>query len=402
MFGGILILNFEPPHLVRYSINIPGFPQYSGESPIFCQYSMEYQYSAEIYKSLFVDFVLIGANTVPPDHRRPLEITMNTLTGDEGVAVVPENSLPDTFVAQIHISSDAEDVSCQLDSQDFGLEQLTDGEYKLLTKSVFDHEEKQAYNIDIICIEHGQPPLETSKSIQILIEDENEHAPFFLSSAYFTSIPENSPIGTTLIQVDAIDPDDKENGQISYKIGQQENSMVEIDKSSGLITTKSTFDAEEMDHFDFEVIAVDHGNHPLSSTVTVYVSVEDVNDEKAKFSQDRYMFEVYEDAGIGTEVGQVTAYDADGEPFDDVRYSISNDDSGKFNIDSESGIITVGAELDPQETTEMYEFEVVASGQEEWESDTASVSVYVLKDDKSEEKRILKKLVDELFDLGVN
>ena len=50
----------------------------------------------------------------------------------------------------------------------------------------------------------------------------------------------------------------------------------------------------------------------------------------------------------------------------------------------------------------MYEFEVVASGQEEWESDTASVSVYVLKDDKSKEKRILKKLVDELFDLEVN
>ena len=322
---------------------------------------------------------------MPQNDHEPPEITINTLSPD-GVAVVRENSLPDTFVAHIQVSSDVGDVVCMLNSQDFRLEMLYEGEYKLTTEWVFDREEKQDYNLVITCIDDGQPPLEASKSLQVIVADENDQAPLFLKSSYSATVPENAPEGTPLLQVEAVDLDEMENAKISYSMMEYANDLFRIDSATGLITTKITFDAEDMHRYDFEVIAVDHGSVPLSSTAMVYVYIEDINDEKPIFTQPVYKFGVFEDAAIGTEFGQVTAYDADREPFNVVEYSIANDESGKFNIGAESGIITTSAELDPQETTEMYEFEVVASGQEEWESNMATVSVYVLKDVTLERK----------------
>ncbi len=316
---------------------------------------------------------------------------MNTLSPD-GVAVVSENSLPDTFVAHVQASSDAGDVSCSLDSPDFVLVQLYDGEYKIVTEWVFDREMKETYNLVITCQDNSQPPLTTSKSLQVVIVDENDNAPVFLKSTYFALVPENAPVGTPLLHVQAIDPDEMENGEISYGIHEQAKSYFDIDKATGLIKTKVTFDRETMQQYEFAVIAVDQGAVPLSATASVHVFIEDINDEKPRFTQDSYAFGVTTDVEIGSEVGQVWAADADAEPFNYIQYSISNDESGKFNIDAVTGIITISAELDPQETTNTYEFDVTASGQEEWESDTAQVTVYVMKKENDEKKRKLLKM----------
>ena len=76
------------------------------------------------------------------------------------------------------------------------------------------------------------------------------------------------------------------------------------------------------------------------------------------FEEDPYAFSVGEDAGIGTEVGVVSATDPQGET---VTYSITEgNEDGKFAIDGSTGAITVAGILD-HETTASYTLTVQAS-----------------------------------------
>ena len=75
------------------------------------------------------------------------------------------------------------------------------------------------------------------------------------------------------------------------------------------------------------------------------------------FDEDSYAFSVGEDAGIGTEVGVVSATDPQGET---VTYSITEgNEDGRFAIDDDAGGITLAAALD-HETTDEYTLTVEA------------------------------------------
>ena len=77
-----------------------------------------------------------------------------------------------------------------------------------------------------------------------------------------------------------------------------------------------------------------------------------------EFDQDPYAFEVAEDAEVDDPVGTVSATDPDG---DDVTYSIAAGNTGNvFDIDDETGAITVAAALD-HETTDEHTLTVEAS-----------------------------------------
>lgn len=60
-----------------------------------------------------------------------------------------------------------------------------------------------------------------------------------------------------------------------------------------------------------KVLAVDKGFPPLSGSATVFITLEDVNDQAPSFSDRRYSFSVAEDARPGTYVGIISADDGD-------------------------------------------------------------------------------------------
>lgn len=59
------------------------------------------------------------------------------------------------------------------------------------------------------------------------------------------------------------------------------------------------------------VMATDKGSSPRSSTATVYINVEDVNDNDPIYNPVDYSEEVPEDVAIGTSVVTLTATDLD-------------------------------------------------------------------------------------------
>ena len=84
--------------------------------------------------------------------------------------------------------------------------------------------------------------------------------------------------------------------------------------------------------FRFVVSGSDHGEPRLSSTVTVYINVKDVNDNSPTFSQAVYRAEVAEDAEPGSSILQVEATDLDSETNGDIEYSINSEAEEYFGI----------------------------------------------------------------------
>ena len=72
-----------------------------------------------------------------------------------------------------------------------------------------------------------------------------------------------------------------------------------------------------------EVIATDFGIPPLSSSVTVYISIDDVNDNVPEFNTSpNTTFSVSIGTGAGHTVGAVTATDPDSTDHGKLRYQL--------------------------------------------------------------------------------
>ena len=70
-----------------------------------------------------------------------------------------------------------------------------------------------------------------------------------------------------------------------------------------------------MQHYILVVQAQDNGHPSLSSTLTVYCNVIDLNDNAPVFDPMSYSNEIYENVPVGTEVITVSATDIDSGMF---------------------------------------------------------------------------------------
>ena len=123
---------------------------------------------------------------------------------------------------------------------------------------------------------------DTSVSIDII--DENDEVPMFSTNVYTATVVENQAAGVSVITVSAIDRDDGLNGDIQFSL--QGNFPFSINSDSGLITTTSLLNREDVPAFTFTVVAVDQAvneSQQLSSTAEVRVLVLDQNDEDPTF-----------------------------------------------------------------------------------------------------------------------
>ena len=99
---------------------------------------------------------------------------------------------------------------------------------------------------------------------------------------------------------------------------------------------------------------MDQGNPPLTGTTTLFLNVQDVNDNAPRFNVSQYSFEVYENMN-NIRVGTVYAVDLDSELNGQITYSV-NDDT--FEIRGDGAIFTKRA-LD-YETQKVHTFTVSA------------------------------------------
>uniref|UniRef100_UPI0037E8C72F protocadherin alpha-2-like isoform X2 n=1 Tax=Semicossyphus pulcher TaxID=241346 RepID=UPI0037E8C72F len=156
--------------------------------------------------------------------------------------------------------------------------------YSLTVDGPLDRESVSQYNVTIIAIDEGTPPLSSTSVIPVHISDVNDNAPLFSEPVINVYVKENSAVGATIFKITAVDPDVGENAKVTYSSldGISKSipvtSVVNINSETGDIVSLQSFNYEELKTFQFKVQATDSGVPPLSSNVTVNVLILDEND----------------------------------------------------------------------------------------------------------------------------
>ncbi|XP_017783736.1 PREDICTED: cadherin-related tumor suppressor [Nicrophorus vespilloides] len=202
----------------------------------------------------------------------------------------------------------------------------------------------------------------TDTVITIQVNDTNDNPPVFLENAYSFDIPENAARGSQIGQIRANDPDLGVNAQLTYTvISDWANDVFSLNQQTGVFTLATErLDYEEMQHYILVVQAQDAGHPALSSTLTVYCNVLDLNDNAPVFDPMSYSNEIFENVSISTPVITVSATDLDSGNNGRVEYGItSGDENEDFRI-TRNGTIITNRMLD-RETRSVYNLVITAT-----------------------------------------
>ncbi|KAG8198293.1 hypothetical protein JTE90_021547 [Oedothorax gibbosus] len=214
--------------------------------------------------------------------------------------------------------------------------------------SALDYEMARSYRLIVRAQDGGQPSRSNTSNIVLRVLDANDNDPKFYSSLIQDSVSEGVPIGHSVLRVQAYDADDGPNAEIIYSILPTEQPIpFAVDRMSGWILTTHELDREISSFYDFEVMAKDRGSPSRSSTASVIIRVQDINDNDPIFHPKTYEASVSEIDPPGTPVVGVTATDKDDEPR--LIYHISEGNHrGRFNIihQNKEGLISVAQPLD--------------------------------------------------------
>ena len=220
----------------------------------------------------------------------------------------------------------------------------------LSTLVALDREVSAAYEIQVLAVDAGSPNLSSTATVTVSVIDVNDNPPVFDAAEFTGSVAENSPIGTSVLQVSAQDGDAELNDIVfslepTFSVFSTE-PLFAIDAQTGVIFVSEAADFELSPAISFEVYA-SNPNSSFSDTALVTVSITDENDNAPMFSQRRYQASVVEE--IAREfVATVQATDADSEENGRITYSILND-VGLFSVDPDSGEIWTVDGLDFEE-----------------------------------------------------
>ncbi|KAK3560427.1 hypothetical protein QTP86_008449 [Hemibagrus guttatus] len=133
------------------------------------------------------------------------------------------------------------------------------------------------YNLTVVAIDEGLPPVTGSTSVIVTINDINDNAPRLISTDGF--VRENQPHGTLVATLTAIDDDLPPNqGPFTYWLIRPALRNSFTLTSDGVLFTSRPLDREVSPFFDIHVVIQDAGSPPLSSTTMFHVKVLDEND----------------------------------------------------------------------------------------------------------------------------
>ncbi|CAL4102728.1 unnamed protein product, partial [Meganyctiphanes norvegica] len=217
--------------------------------------------------------------------------------------------------------------------------------------SLLDREKQSSVNLRISAKDGGPSPKYAYTHLKITILDENDEKPIFKKAVINTSLSEDMQPNTQVAVASAVDHDQGTNGSVTYifhdDIEQKYPDIFRLDVSSGKLSTKTKLDREAMPHYEIKVIAKDQGIPSLSSTATIWLTVEDVNDNSPEFYPQKYFIAVPEDSKPNSSIIHVTATDKDEGVNAVITYKLNpgKDNDGTFEIDQKTGIIILKDKL---------------------------------------------------------
>ncbi|KAL0891925.1 hypothetical protein ABMA27_015170 [Loxostege sticticalis] len=215
------------------------------------------------------------------------------------------------------------------------------------TNKALDRESVATYDLKALAIDGGTPPQSSTVIVHIKVEDINDSPPVFESDCLTFYVPENSPIGTTVGEIYAHDPDEGVNAVVHYSIkgGDDSNSFsLEVRQGSDKAELITMVDLDyESPRKKYELV-IRAASPPLWNDVRVEILVTDVNDNAPMMKDFQIIFNNYKDCFPVGPFGRVPAYDAD--VTDKLQYRIlSGNNANLVLLNETSGSMTLSPQL---------------------------------------------------------
>ena len=208
-----------------------------------------------------------------------------------------------------------------------------------------DREEQEVYELTVKATDKGNPPLSSLVKLTITVDDENDNGPKFEKEPYSLSIPENIATGKSILTVRANDIDKNNNGKVSYRTDEGDESGFEIDYV-GVIRTKVSFDFEKKKNYKLVVEAFDSGTPERKTKVDIFINISDINDNAPSIESPMIIDPINESTSIG-KIATIKASDKDSGNNGKLKFSIKEETTDKyFKIDKNKGELFLIKQLD--------------------------------------------------------
>ncbi|XP_035709581.1 cadherin-23-like isoform X3 [Folsomia candida] len=231
------------------------------------------------------------------------------------------------------------------------------------------------YTLTIEAQDGGRPPNVATKEFNLCVLDYNDNKPRFINPAqnFTIKVPENATVGSSIIQVRAVDSDIGDNGIVRYRFRQEfsrHSETFHINPTTGVLTLAKLLDRERQKVYYLRIEAYDLGQPtPLSSELDLTIVVKNVDDFKPAFVKNEFIAQLTENISPGREriqlPGTIDRDDEDDEEkkTSQVCYFILSDSKNStelFEVDALSHVLTTKVRLD-REKQPMHNFTILAT-----------------------------------------
>ncbi|UJR30654.1 hypothetical protein I4U23_018178 [Adineta vaga] len=217
-----------------------------------------------------------------------------------------------------------------MNSDDFDIDFSSFDIPYLIVRSSLDRQRQTSYSLTLIASDHGDQSRSDSIQLDIRILNMNDSMPTFLQSVYNIDIREDTVIGTTILNIEAIS--DK-NEKIFYELLTE--SPFIIDRLTGQIQLSKTLDYEREKSYRLTIKAFEYS---LPTYANIFIRVIDINDNPVSMrilvegnttlerkDNDKTVLFIPENTSIGTTIAHVILNDLDsftnGNPYLQLRTS---------------------------------------------------------------------------------
>ncbi|XP_035605189.1 protocadherin-17-like [Oncorhynchus keta] len=245
-----------------------------------CQLSMEVFANDKEICMIKIDVVDINDNSpsFPSDHIN-IDISENAAAGTRfPLTIAHDSDSGQNGIKTYQVTRD--------DYNTFSLDLKLRGDGtiypELVVQRPLDREDQSHHTLLLTAIDGGEYPRSGSMQINVRVTDSNDNSPVFDKPSYMLELPENSPPGRMLIDVNATDQDEGSNGQVVYSFSGYASDRVQelfsIDPKTGVIKIQGEIDYEDNPTIEFDVQAMDLGPNPIPGHCKISVKVLDKND----------------------------------------------------------------------------------------------------------------------------
>ncbi|XP_008064553.1 protocadherin gamma-A6 [Carlito syrichta] len=189
----------------------------------------------------------------------------------------------------------------------------------LVLEGTLDRESEAVHHLVLTATDGGDPVRSGMTRILVTVLDVNDNAPVFTQPVYRVSVPENLPVGTPVLSINATDQDEGVHAEVKYSFVKISQTF-RLNVLTGEISTSANLDYEESSFYELDVEAQDRPG--LRDRAKVLITILDVNDNVPEMVVTSGSRTIAENAPPGTVIALFQVYDQDSGPNGLVMCSI--------------------------------------------------------------------------------